>query len=109
MVLKVEAQVRRIRALRVAGSSATSGWCSAEPDFGFRPTLDQIHFIKRIRTVMRLKSNLQSQGSFIVMAIFRCWGFSNILGPYTTNCPMDVSSYFKRIKINSKSASKSDL
>ncbi len=32
MVLKVEVHVHLIKALRVAGSSATSGWCSAEPD-----------------------------------------------------------------------------
>ncbi len=31
-MLKVEAQARLIRVLRLAGSSATEGWCSAEPD-----------------------------------------------------------------------------
>ncbi len=31
-VMNVEAQVRLIRALRVTGSSAASGWSSAEPD-----------------------------------------------------------------------------
>ncbi len=44
-------------------------------------------------------TNIQSQSLIIEAAIFRYWGFSNILRPYTTNCSSFSSTRFYNVCI----------